>query len=958
MTSTIIKHLCITAVLLLTAADILQAQIPAADLQRMEAAAPVRATVQPAKPRKLLVFTLSQGYQHSSIERATATLKILATKTGAFEPTFSADTTVFLPASLKQFDGILFNNTTWLLLSDPAVRKSIMDFARNGGGIMGIHAAVDNFYSWQEAQEMFGGWFDGHPWTGDGTWAVILEDPGHPLMKPFGGKNFTIHDELYRIAPVKLRDNCRVLMRIDSNDPHNRTAAGMRPSDRDLPISWIRTFGKGRVFYCSLGHNDEVYWNPAVLQHYLDGIQYALGDLPADATPRPFDPMIMLDTDSLRIALAGIATYEAGTSRYPMIVFDRVVRRAGDAPAVRTRIEQAMLTAMHAGVTAEGKRFLCTRLAEFGTDAAVPLLAAMLKKPETFDVARYALEGIPGKVSEQVLLDALDAAAGDQLIALVNTIGNRRIGSTVPKLKSLLSSSDPALASAAAASLGRIGSVQSLDALTASRAVTSGVVQQSVLEGMATAADLLAAAGDRVAAQAAYRTLLSAEMPAPLRMRAVRGVVHGGDPGMTDAVMGILAGKDEVARTSVLEAVQQMPSGETVRRIAGMLPQFSNGEKLRLVSALAKHPESAVRDIVTGALKDRSVDVRVAALKTLRVIGTAAAVRPMAAVAVASKGEEQREARESLTSLASPGTDDSLVVLLRGTQNDLKAEAVKAMRERRVPASAGPLVVALQDRTPKVRQEAALALRLIAQDGDIPEMLGALQSEKTDAVRKELENSIVATALRINDPAQRDPLVIGVLGTAKDRENRSSLIRILGRIGTPQGLATIVPALKDRDKEVMMATVRALSEWPTPAAYNDLHALATTSTDRTVRTLAVRGVVRTTGLDTSLTHDATLGRYREAFGLTKDAEEKKQLLALMGAAPSLAAFAMTADCLKDPALKADAEIALVTIAEPIAKDHHAAISPQLERLASSTNPTVVERSKNLLARIAQLTGKK
>ncbi|NTU50822.1 MAG: ThuA domain-containing protein, partial [Candidatus Aminicenantes bacterium] len=173
----------ITAVLLLTTAGILQAQIPVVDLQRMEAAAPARATVEPAKPRKLLVFTLSQGYQHTSIERATATLKILAKKTGAFEPTFSADTTIFLPASLKQFDGILFNNTTWLSLSDPAVRKSIMDFARNGGGIMGIHAAVDNFYSWPEAQEMFGGWFDGHPWTGDGTWAVVLEDPDHPLMK-------------------------------------------------------------------------------------------------------------------------------------------------------------------------------------------------------------------------------------------------------------------------------------------------------------------------------------------------------------------------------------------------------------------------------------------------------------------------------------------------------------------------------------------------------------------------------------------------------------------------------------------------------------------------------------------------------------------------------------------------------------------------------------------------------
>ena len=55
--------------------------------------------------------------------------------------------------------------------------------------------------------------------------------------------------------------------------------------DNDNAVSWLREFGKGRVFYCSLGHNNEIFWTPAILQHYLDGIQYALGDLKADATP-------------------------------------------------------------------------------------------------------------------------------------------------------------------------------------------------------------------------------------------------------------------------------------------------------------------------------------------------------------------------------------------------------------------------------------------------------------------------------------------------------------------------------------------------------------------------------------------------------------------------------------------------------------------------------------------------
>jgi type 1 glutamine amidotransferase len=51
-------------------------------------------------------------------------------------------------------------------------------------------------------------------------------------------------------------------------------------------VSWIREEGSGRVFYSSLGHRFEIFTDAAILHHWLAGIQYALGDLDADATPR------------------------------------------------------------------------------------------------------------------------------------------------------------------------------------------------------------------------------------------------------------------------------------------------------------------------------------------------------------------------------------------------------------------------------------------------------------------------------------------------------------------------------------------------------------------------------------------------------------------------------------------------------------------------------------------------
>jgi type 1 glutamine amidotransferase len=58
-----------------------------------------------------------------------------------------------------------------------------------------------------------------------------------------------------------------------------------RAYDHDYGISWIHEYGKGRVFYCAHGHSEHVYWEKPMLQEYLAGVQYALGDLEADAAP-------------------------------------------------------------------------------------------------------------------------------------------------------------------------------------------------------------------------------------------------------------------------------------------------------------------------------------------------------------------------------------------------------------------------------------------------------------------------------------------------------------------------------------------------------------------------------------------------------------------------------------------------------------------------------------------------
>lgn len=256
--------------------------VPEQAVEKIRAAAPDKAPAKPAKPRRLLVFTLCRGFRHGSIPYVSKALQLMGEKTGAYETVVSDDVSMFRPENLSQFDAVCLNNTTGSLFEDETLKASFLRFVRSGKGLVGIHAATDCFYDWPEYGEMMGAYFSGHPWHEEV--AIKLDEPDHPLCAAFGGEGLRITDEIYQFREPYSRQKLRVLLSLDTSKT-NMSKDGIRRKDGDFAVSWVRNYGKGRVFYCSLGHRNETSWNPAVLRHYLAGIQFALGDLPADATP-------------------------------------------------------------------------------------------------------------------------------------------------------------------------------------------------------------------------------------------------------------------------------------------------------------------------------------------------------------------------------------------------------------------------------------------------------------------------------------------------------------------------------------------------------------------------------------------------------------------------------------------------------------------------------------------------
>jgi len=262
------------------------------------------------KPRRVLVFWRCEGFIHTSIPTGNFALQEMARKTHAFTIELVDSYDVFTKKNLKSYDAILFNSTTHLKFPEASQREAIQKFVENGGGLIGIHAASDNFYEWETGVSMIGGIFNGHPWGGGGNWAFKLNDAGHVLNKAFAGKGFWHSDEIYQYKPTSFEgeDNLRILVSLDMSkaavsdrlaDPKNveRWGKDYGSGKREVPVSWIREIGKGRLFYTNFGHREDTYENAAIMRHIYDGILYALGYVKTDATPTAA-------AGPLRIALA------------------------------------------------------------------------------------------------------------------------------------------------------------------------------------------------------------------------------------------------------------------------------------------------------------------------------------------------------------------------------------------------------------------------------------------------------------------------------------------------------------------------------------------------------------------------------------------------------------------------------------------------------------------------------
>jgi type 1 glutamine amidotransferase len=262
------------------------------------------ASAQSPSPKKLLFLTHAGLYKHTSLGPAEKAVTELG-RNGGFEVTAlegykldsnEHDFSFLTPEYLARFDGVMLMTNGNLRFTD-AQKKSLLDFVSGGKGFIGAHCASLTFYDYPAFGDMLGGYFQRN--LPQGTIAVLkVEDPTHPATRMLGA-GWPLVDEFYlfgsapwdastpndnidvlfknRIPMGFSRDRVRVLLSLDT-EKMDLTKQPHLVRGGDYPQAWTREYGKGRSFYTSLGHRDDIWSNDPVFRaHILGGIRWALG---------------------------------------------------------------------------------------------------------------------------------------------------------------------------------------------------------------------------------------------------------------------------------------------------------------------------------------------------------------------------------------------------------------------------------------------------------------------------------------------------------------------------------------------------------------------------------------------------------------------------------------------------------------------------------------------------------
>ena len=564
--------------------------------------------------------------------------------------------------------------------------------------------------------------------------------------------------------------------------------------------------------------------------------------------------------------------------------------------------EQKLIAVLKSEAPLYNKTQACQKLAIFGSQKAVPVLARLLGDKALGDYARIALEPMKHPSVDDAFRAALGKLKGRLLAGVVTSIGARRDTKAVAALQKLVSDNDKDVAAAALAALGRIANKEATATITQTLTKGPATLRAAAADAALVAAKTMLDAGKKDSAVSIYDAVGKAAVPAYVQTAAVYGALLArGSEGLPQ-LMKVLRSNDPAMVALALRASSKLPGPEVSLKLAAELGKQPKFQTI-FIQILTDRGDAGARKAIEAQVTNKAPAVRLESLKALGRIGDASTI-PILLKAADSQGADATVALASMRSIDGEGVGAAILKGLTGAKGELRVNLISVLSDRRYAPAAGPVLSHAGSTDATLARAAFKALGTLAAPGDIPAMIKLMPTGDSNPVAAQAEASIIAVAAKTTDPSKRADGVLTALASEKKPQRQAALIRILGKIGGDKALAAVVKS------DSTNAAVRALAGWPDAKASEPLLDIVKSTKDKTHRILALRGYIRLLGLDTN----APVRKYAEALDLAKQPETKKLVLSGIAGVVHSDALKLVVPLLDDKAVGGEAALAAVSIA--------------------------------------------
>jgi HEAT repeat protein len=623
---------------------------------------------------------------------------------------------------------------------------------------------------------------------------------------------------------------------------------------------------------------------------------------------------------NLKDILQQLTTYKQGQNDEIILKFDDYIRKHRKSPESRAVCEEELLFFLDSDATLEAKMEACRHLRIIGSEKSVPVLEKKLLKKETTDMARYALEKIPGISAEKALLNALSKTLGEIRLGIISSLGQRKVADAVAPLGMLIHGSDVESTFAAVTALGWIATPEAVEVLMETLSAAKGNIKAQTASSLLKCAEKAQPQEHPKKAVEIYDALLSADIPASLRRAAVRGKILTGGAKAGQMILDILKSGDKEIYTPAIGMISDDFDDSSLKAVCDILPELPKENQAQLLMVLSRFQRPGVLSVIEEAVKSQEKRVRIAALEALCSLGDASMVRFFSLYAAESTGVEQSTARNSLWNLKGEGVDQAVLAgLEKNTDPQFRNELIRCIGERRIKEGQPVLFSIIRDGESENRIQAIKALKVLAVPADLSRLIDLMLELQGEREQNEMTVTIAAVAGKIAEPHKRGAALVAIIPEVIDVNIRAALYRTLGKIGDDSTLPVLRWALGGNSSDIQDAVIRALAEWPTLTARDDLFRIAKASKDPTHQVLALRAYIRLIGREKFRLPEAVVSSLQAALKIARRSEEKKAVLGILPKFICLDALELAESLLEDQDVKSEAQAAIEKLKEELEK---------------------------------------